>query len=110
MRTVIENQQHAVTFIQRRSVGLTIIMPSFFRGNTMRRKGAYTVEVSAAVGHLSSSSGHKSSSIFDIVWKYRARNIARSTLEEKLLFQLQRMPPNMADGLVPFGSQDGQKL
>jgi len=57
-------------------------------GNTVRMEGAYTVEVSAAVGQLSSRNGDKSSRTFDIVWKYHARNIVRSTLEEKLLFPI----------------------
>ena len=54
-------------------------------GNTVQMEGVYTVEVSAAVGRLSSRKGDKSSHTFDIVWKYRARNIVRSTLEEKFV-------------------------
>ena len=41
-----------------------------------------TVEVSAASSHQSFKSGGKSSHTFEIVWKYRTRNIIRSTLEE----------------------------
>ena len=36
-------------------------------GNTVRMEGAHTVEVSAAVGQLSSRNGDKSSRTFDIV-------------------------------------------
>ena len=53
-------------------------------GNLVRMEGAYTVEVSAAVGHPSSRNGDKSSRTFDVVWKYHARNIVKLTLEEIL--------------------------
>ena len=74
-----------------------------FCGNTVRMEGAYTVEVSAASDHPSPSSGEKNSRTFDIVWKYRARNLARSTIEETFFFQLRCMPTKMTDRLVRFG-------
>ena len=57
-------------------------------GNTVWMEGAYTVKVSAILGHLSSRNEDKSSLTFDIVWKYCVRNIVKLTLEEKVFFPI----------------------